>query len=73
MGELALLLRVLAVHTEVEELAGELLVEVQALVLLHTAVVDVELTQLEHLRHVEVVGEHAHVRVLIKIICKNVF
>jgi len=57
VAELARVAVILAVLPSVEILAGESLVEVEALVLLHATVEEVELAELPDLRRIRIVGE----------------
>ena len=66
VAELAGLVRVEAALPGVEVLAGEALVQVQALLLLGAPLKQVELAKLHYLGGLGVVGEHAPLRALRK-------
>lgn len=59
MAELAGVVVRGTIQPQVVELAGEPLVQIKALVLLDAPLVDVELAELPHLRHVHLVREQA--------------
>ena len=54
MRKLAGLVRMFHIYSKMVELAGELFMKIQALVLLHTSIIHVELTQFKYLWHIKI-------------------